>query len=102
MRTSKQTVLILLGLIATATAAFAHNYLPAKPGQSITTIPDISVSRAAYREITSSDQVDVYEFNASKGQELYIQMTVPLLDREKGFAPAFVLLYTGSQPARVR
>jgi len=98
MTTLKPTALTLVGLLATASLAFAHNYLPAKPGRSVTTIPDISVSRAAYREITSADQVDVYEFQAAKGQELYIQMTVPLLDREKGFAPAFVLVYTGGQP----
>ena len=99
MTTMKSILLTLIGLLATASLAFAHNYLPTRPDQSITTIPDISVSRAAYRQITSTDQVDVYEFSATKGQELYIQMTVPLLDREKGFAPAFVLLYTGGQPA---
>jgi hypothetical protein len=74
---------------------FAHSYLPAGTGAGPTIIPDIGVSRAAYRELSRADQVDVYEFTAKKGQELYIQMTVPLLDRLHDFAPAFVLTYMG-------
>lgn len=81
-------------LTAAGAASWAHNYLPATPGQAVTMIPDISVSRAAYREITRKDQVDVYQFAAKKGQEIYIQMTVPVLDRLSGFRPEFVLVST--------
>lgn len=97
--TGKAAVLGLV-MIGAAASAFAHNYLPATPGQAVTIIPDISVSRAAYRELRTPGQVDVYEFHASKGQGIYIQMTVPLIDRLSGFAPAFVLLSTdeGSVP----
>lgn len=101
MATTKRSALftvLLIGLCATP-LAYAHNYLPAGAGQSVTTIPDISVSRAAYRVLSEPGQVDVYKFTASRGQELYIQMTVPLLDRQKGFAPTFALVYAGSQPA---
>jgi hypothetical protein len=58
-------------------------------------IPDIGVSRAAYRTLSAPGQVDVYEFSAKKGQEIYIQMTVPLLDRERDFAPEFSLVFMG-------
>ncbi len=91
--TGKVAILGLM-MIGVAAVAHAHNYLPQTPGQEVTLIPDISVSRAAYRELRSVDQVDIYEFHAAKGQSIYIQMTVPLIDRLSGFAPAFVLLST--------
>jgi hypothetical protein len=78
-----------------ATSLFGHNYLPTPSGQAVTSIPDISVSRAAYREISRKGQVDIYEFPATNGQQIYIQMTVPLLQRMRLFAPEFVLLYAG-------
>ena len=83
----------LLGVLL-AQPAFAHNYLPAATGGALTPIPNIDVSRAAYRELTSKGQVDVYEFSASKGQEIYVQMTVPLLEQERTFAPSILLLST--------
>lgn len=33
--------------------------------------------------------MDVHELHARKGQGIYIQMTVPLIDRLSGFHPAF-------------
>jgi hypothetical protein len=87
--------MVLLIMAGLSQGAFAHNYLPASAGGGTTVIPDISVSRAAYRELSAPDQVDVYQFTAHKGEELYIQMTVPLLDRLQDFAPVFVLTYMG-------
>jgi hypothetical protein len=92
-------LLILVLGIAVASTSFAHNYLPAEPGASVTVIPDIGVSRAAYRTLSVPGQVDIYEFSAKKGQEIYIQMTVPLLDREHGFAPEFSLVFLGDADA---
>ena len=86
-------MLVVLGVLS-GHPAFAHNYLPAAQNGGVTTIADIDVSRAAYRVLGSASQVDVYEFTATKGQELYIQVTVPLLDRERGFSPGIVLLST--------
>ena len=86
--------------LSAAAFTYGHNYLPSVAGESVTLIPDISVSRAAYRELTKSGQVDLYEFAARKGQEIYVQMTVPLLDRLQGFAPDFVLVYVGDSPAK--
>jgi hypothetical protein len=85
-----------MGLLASV-ATFGHSYLPPTAGQSVTIIPDIGVSRAAYRTLSTSGQVDIYEFAAKKDQEIYIQMTVPVLDRQKGFSPSFVLIYTGGE-----
>jgi hypothetical protein len=95
MNNTKRIILFLLAGAVFSPAAFGHNYLRSAAGSDPTVIPDISVSRAAYRELTSASQVDLYEFTAKKGQELFIQMTVPLLDRLKDFAPAFVLVSTG-------
>jgi hypothetical protein len=82
-----------------AGALFAHNYLPAAPALGVTPIPDIDASRAAYRELVRGDQVDVYEFTAKKGQEIYIQMTLPQFESLKDFTPQFLLVYTGSGEA---
>jgi len=87
-----QGVLLIVGSVS-----YAHNYLPPTPGAPITMIPDIGVSRAAYRELTSSDQLDIYEFTATKGQEIYIQMTVPLLSRFSGFTPDLALVFMGGE-----
>ena len=89
----------LFALLGIGAVAYGHNFLPPTPGQTITNIQDISVSRAAYREISTSDQVDVYEFTAKKGQQIYIQITIPLLDRLSGFLPEFALVYTGVEQA---
>src|SRR5512144_358552 len=84
-------IAVVLGVIASQ-PAFSHNYLQAARDGGVTVIPNIDVSRAAYRELTSASQLDVYEFTATRGQELYIQVTIPLLDREKAFSPGLVLL----------
>lgn len=93
-----RAVCVLL-LYCGAGPAFPHNYLPAVPGQPVTPIEDIGASRAAYRTLTFDGQVDVYGFSARKGQEILIQMTVPLLERQRGFFPAFLLVYTGGGKA---
>jgi hypothetical protein len=87
--------IFFLGFLASPLVS--HNYLPPVPGEAVTSIPDIDVSRAAYRELIQGDQVDVYSFTAKKGREIYVQMTVPLLERNRDFAPGFILLYTGTE-----
>ncbi len=78
-------------LLSVGTLAFGHNYLPSPSQGTVTYIPDIAVSRAAYRELKSDQQVDVYEFAAREGQQIYVQMTVPVLERQADFAPVIVL-----------
>jgi hypothetical protein len=48
-------IVILAMVLATCLTrlGYAHNYLPAPEGSAVTIIPDISVSRAAYRSSTS-------------------------------------------------
>jgi hypothetical protein len=96
MNNSIRAMLLFMMALTLPSLGYAHNYLATPNGGQATIIPDISVSRAAYRSLDKTDQVDIYQFAAKKGQELYIQMTVPLLDREQGFAPDLVLVYTGS------
>jgi len=92
-------ILAAILLMGASAAASAHSYLAVPAAGAVTVIPDIGASRAAYRELTSPDQVDIYEFTARAGQEIYIQMTVPFLDRESGFAPDFVLLSADANAA---
>ena len=89
----------ILFVLSAVPELLAHNYLPETPGSVVTSISDVSVSRAAYRVLSQGDQVDVYEFTAKKGQELYVQMTIPYLECMQGFAPGFVLVYAGEGPA---
>ncbi len=91
-------MVIVVAVVATPFIS-AHNYLPQTPGQTVTQIPNIDISRAAYRELAGGG-VDVYEFSARKGQQIYVQMTVPFLDREKDFAPDFALVYMGEELAQ--
>jgi hypothetical protein len=99
MKITNRIIMSLALLLGTflAQSAHAHNYLAAPQGSSVTTIPDISVSRASYRTLSRPGQVDIYEFTARKGQELYIQMTVPLLDRQHDFAPELALVFTSDE-----
>jgi hypothetical protein len=69
-----------------------HNYLPEPPEGGPTIIPNIAVSRAAYRELRTPGQVDEYRFSARARQEIHVQMNVPVLPRLSAFAPAFALI----------
>jgi hypothetical protein len=92
-----RSFLLLALVLLAAPPAFSHNYLP-DSGGALTSIPNIGVSRAAYRVLSGGGQVDVYEFSAKKGQEIYIQMTMPVMERFGGFFPAFLLVHLGDPP----
>lgn len=83
-------------------AAYPHSYLPEPAAGAVTPIEDIGVSRAAYRTLSAPGQTDVYEFRAREGQEIYVQMTIPLLERQREFRPAFLLAFLGGGPAEFR
>lgn len=88
-------VLCVVILVFLPVGVFGHSYL-AEPGAgAVTLIPDIGVSRAAYRELKDGSQIDMYEFTAKMGQEIYVQMTVPVLERLRGFTPAFMIAWVG-------
>ena len=97
--TKRKVGLLAVNLALSWVSVYAHNFLAAPGNGLVTTIPDIGVSRAAYRSLSTPGQVDIYEFTALKGQEIYVQMTVPLLDRESGFAPEFAVVSMGTADA---
>jgi hypothetical protein len=90
-RSTELIVLALVFLFAPA-SLWSHNYLPEPPGGGPTTIPDIAVSRAAYRQLQEHGQVHEYLFTAEAGQEIFVQLNVPALPRYKAFAPAMALI----------
>ena len=96
-RTPQTSALAVLGLLACAAGVgYTHNYLPeAEDPGAPTAIPSIEVSHASYRELTSADQVDVYEFQAEAGQSIYVQITIPLFERLQEFAPVVALSPSG-------
>jgi hypothetical protein len=89
--TNKRFGLLLLLFCILLGSLQAHNYLPAPaaPGAP-TVIPDIGISRAAYRELTSYGS-DWYVFDAEAGEEIFIQMTVPS-SIDASFRPSFALV----------
>lgn len=88
---------ILLLAIGIPAGAAAHNFLPPpkSPG-AVTVIPNISVSRAAYRELTPAYPVDWYRFSAKAGEAIFIQMTIPQIARFAGYSPSFAVVSSSS------
>lgn len=101
---SAVAVLAVFCTFVVAGFAFPHNYLPEPEQGEVTTIPDISVSRAAYRSLDAPGQMDMYRFTAEKGQEIYLSMTVPWLEELRSFAPAVALIArdTSMDPSAVK
>lgn len=97
-------VLLVLFAVLTlgpAMPAAAHNYLATpKPGEEAI-IPEIVVSRAAYRVLAESGEVDRYRFDARAGTPVYIQMTIPRIARFADFAPTFVVVSDATDFANV-
>jgi len=85
----KRKGMLLFIFLCAVCNTFGHNYLDAD--DTVTEIPDISVSRAVYTTLDTPKEVDVYTFEAKKGQEIYLQITIPQLERLKDFTPAFAV-----------
>lgn len=102
MRTLLPRVLVTVYLALGATSAvFAHKYLPPPgvPGAT-TVIPNIAISRAAYRRLTPDFPVDLYRFHARVGEPIYIQMTIPKIPALADFSPSFAIIsYSASWDA---
>ena len=56
---------------------------------------DIQLSRVVYHEITSTASSLWIKFEIDQPQSLWISLGLPLIDRLKGFRPAFVVLGPG-------
>jgi len=55
-------------------------------------IKDANISQVAYHEITSQSPRVWLTFEAQEGQEVYLELGVPVIDRLKNFRPALAVL----------
>ncbi|MCX5887293.1 MAG: hypothetical protein NT096_15505, partial [Proteobacteria bacterium] len=55
-------------------------------------IKDANISQVAYHEITSQSPRVWLTFEAQEGQEVYLELGVPVIDRLKNFRPALTVL----------
>jgi hypothetical protein len=55
-------------------------------------IDDHEISWAAYNTLDGQNDVDYYQFEAEKGDNIYASMVIPVIERYKNFTPDFALI----------
>lgn len=55
-------------------------------------INDHKISWAAYNTLDGSNDVDYYQFEAEKGDNIYASIVIPVIERYKNFTPDFALI----------
>jgi hypothetical protein len=65
-------------------------------------IEDPLVSHTIYGKLDEEGQVDYVKFNASKGDILYVEMTLPAIGGNEGFKPSFAVIGRGLPNTRVK
>src|SRR6056297_3720717 len=55
-------------------------------------VSDHKISWAAYNTLDSNKDVDYYQFEAEKGDNIYASIVIPVIDRYKNFTPDFALI----------
>jgi hypothetical protein len=107
MRFLRSTLLALLLVAVTATVASAHTPVFLKPWaeagvQERRTIKDPERSWALYGRLGPGQTADVIPVTAQAGQQLYLQVLVPLREELRDFRPRVALVgpgLTGEAPA---
>jgi hypothetical protein len=64
-------------------------------------IKDANISQVVYREIASQSPRVWFTFEAQEGQEVYLELGVPVIDRLKNFRPALAVLGPGLPTAQL-
>lgn len=83
---------MILTAAATAPAASAHRPLWSGVDGEIIVIPDMSTSFALYQELRQPGQVDIYEFQAEMGDELYAGINIPQIDGLESYGVSMALV----------
>lgn len=94
LRRSQHTMLMFLLMMAAAAvpAASAHRPLWSGAEGEIIEIPDMSTSFALYQELSQPGQVDIYEFQAEMGDELYAGINIPQIDGLESYGVSMALV----------
>lgn len=98
--TTAATALLIIGLLGSgANPPFsdAHKPLGSENNNnnnfgSATEIPDPQVSWAIYQQLEEGNIQDYYRFDAEKGERLYVQMTIPDIEKYHEFAPSIAII----------
>lgn len=91
--------LTLLILLAITPDALAHRPFWDDKEAEIIKIPELSTSFALYRDIETPEQVDVYELEATAGQELYAGINIPAITGLEDYTVTIALVGPELPPA---
>lgn len=96
---------VLAIMMALNSPAWAHNPLE-DDGTHITyqeaiPVPDASVSRVVYHEVTADSPRVWLVFEATAGQPFNVQVGVPVIERLREYRPAYAILGPGLDPVDV-
>lgn len=91
-------LICFIGLLTLLKVAYAHqpffeeeDLTPADPW----VIQDVSISTAVYATLQSDQDVDYFTFEATQGQMIQLEMTIPQIDGLEAFAPTIALIGPG-------
>lgn len=85
-------ILMFVLMLAAVPAASAHRPLWSGTAGEVIEIPDMSTSFALYQELSQPGQVDVYEFQAEMGDELYAGINIPQIDGLETYGVSMALV----------
>jgi hypothetical protein len=94
-------LVVVLGLsLATAAVTPALAHRPYFEEQDIVAgapweIDDPTISTAIYATLESANDVDYFGFEAQRGEEILLALTIPQIEGQEEFAPTLVLLGPG-------
>ncbi|MBS3811727.1 MAG: hypothetical protein KGY44_07725 [Halanaerobiales bacterium] len=90
--------LMILMIVIITSPILAHKPVkvsaPASREQPIW-IEDHKISWAAYNQLEKENEIHYYSFNVKKNEEIYISLTIPMLERLKDFNPTIALIGPG-------
>lgn len=97
--THKTAVLILLLTLVLCSAASAHRLVPndgSHPdAETALFIEDVSISQLVLHEVTEDGPQVWISFMGREGEEVYLQLGMPVIDRLEDYRPAVALLGPG-------
>lgn len=97
--THKIAVLILFLTLALCPSASAHRLMPNDgshlDAETALFLEDVSISQLVLHEVTEDGPEVWLSFMGQEGQEVYLQLGMPVLDRLENYSPAVALLGPG-------
>ena len=109
MERTSRSLLFLIVFIGILTPAMGHQpFFEDKEFtfDSLGHIRDPTISTAMYATLETPTDVDYYDFNGSKGESIFLSITIPQISGQDNFAPTMALigpgLHNGDLPKNVK